>query len=283
MRRWQESQQHLPSPTPLPAPCTAAHTAPAPQAGPQELLQAHPPGSCAVKSISAPAQRIWPFLCTRIQPGRGTSRCVHARSLRSRTAGSRGMFSLSSPGGLDTLLSSHCFSKEKLFIIADPWGKSFSLSLSHAFTAWTGGKEVFLHLNLPADRHRERDAAPRVPACTQHHPSIAPPPAPTASQRRRRHRQQRARRRAPANAQANPSRSDFQSHVTLVQSRLVNPAEHRSARQLQVLCPRLPAPHPLEAAIIFSTAPYMDFFIPFPDGCGTGRAKEETKAGAGRA
>lgn len=67
------------------------------------------------------------------------------------------MFRLSSLAGLDTLLFSRCFSKERLFITADPrGGESFSLtppppSLSHR--GKVGGEEVCLHLNLFADRH----------------------------------------------------------------------------------------------------------------------------------
>lgn len=38
---------------------------------------------------------------------------------------------------------------------SDPRGEiSFSLSLSHTFTAWTGGEEVFLHRSLFAAWHR---------------------------------------------------------------------------------------------------------------------------------
>lgn len=116
-----------------------------------------------------------------------------------RTARSRGMFSLSSPAGLDTLLFSHCFSRERLFITADPWGKSFSLSLS-CFYSLDRGKRKFslISISLPTGRGESGSPGPCL------HPSIAPTPRglPTAARRHGLHRRQRARRRAPENAQA---------------------------------------------------------------------------------
>lgn len=107
------------------------------RAGSHELFQARSPGSHAIKK---------PHLCSctedlalplhqpapgRIRPGRSIGSLRPRRGPSGpRAACGKRMFSLSSPGGLDTLLFCHCFSKERLFITADPWGKSFSLSLS---------------------------------------------------------------------------------------------------------------------------------------------------------
>lgn len=153
------SQQHLPSPHTTALTLHHGTQLPAAPASPPKWMPGNKTPPCPCPEDSSAPGRSWPGRSPEsLPPHRGPS--------SPRPARSRGMFSLSSPAGLDTLLFSHCFSKESLFITADPWGKSFflSLSLSHAFIAGTVGKEVFLHLNLRADRHGH-SAAPRLPAC----------------------------------------------------------------------------------------------------------------------
>jgi len=101
-------------PAPLPAPCTAAQPAPH-AAGTAGWLPGAPPSPPARipcnKIISTSPWRIWPFLCIgQDQAGSGRAgalgRCGHAGV---PPAHGKAMFSLSSPGGLDTLLFSHSF------------------------------------------------------------------------------------------------------------------------------------------------------------------------------
>lgn len=154
----------------------------------------------------------------------------------------RGMFRLSSLAGLDTLLFSRCFSKERLFIIADPrGGGNLFLSLlllppSLTGERWGGKKFAFISISLltgTEDGWMDRQTGNSSPG-----PSPPPPrcgfPATTHTQGR-----------PWENAQQNPS-SLFRKLEAIAKptERRQNSSSTQSSGRPQVLRAHLPAPFP---------------------------------------
>lgn len=155
------------------------------------------------------------------------------------------MFRLSSLAGLDTLLFSRCFSKERLFITADPrGGGNLFLSLlllppSLTGERWGGKKFAFISISLltgTADGWMDGWIDGQGTALRVH-----PPPPPRCGFPATTHTQGRPWE----NAQQNPS-SLFRKLEAIAKptERQQNSSSTQSSGRPQVLCAHLPAPFP---------------------------------------
>lgn len=196
-------------------------------------------------------------------------------------AGGRGMFSLSSPGGLATLLFSLAFQRRAFLSPPIPGGNlllSFSLPLSHFYNLDRRRGSFPSSQPLRCSRHLSRS-----PHCAPAplNPAVGAPPQPPAHPGP-----------GPENAQAKPSslfrKQGLRCEIQLVKKKKNSPAEQKqqteSSELPQVLCPS-PTCSPLSGGCNYVSQGFQSgsfFFFPPSTSSRVLRSRsnpgEETKA-----